>query len=177
MEGTKGCGVKDFPGLVIPFFAGVDYQPSATYQAATGRVEGRLRKGVFLGWAMNPGFDWRKKTYYVVDLADFLGCNLHRRARCEHVKVHIQEVSVIANWDPEAVIEYPLQDTYEWFNSTFEGNITAMAMDPAIFERKKDRKGRLAYDQGLERVEKVPKTEEQRLRRLRRQEKKVERFA
>ena len=55
--GYKRLWGEDFPGLVIPFFAGVDYQPSATYQAATGRVEGRLRKGVFLGWAMNPGFD------------------------------------------------------------------------------------------------------------------------
>ena len=52
-----------------------------------------------------------------------------------------------------------------------------MAMDPAIFEKKKDRKGRLAFDQGLERVEKVPKTEEQRARKLQRQERKVARFA
>ena len=155
----------------------VDYYPSTTYQVATGRPENRVRKGVFLGWAMNPGFDWRKGTYYVVDLADFLGCNLHRRAQCEHVKVHIQEVSRIVNWDESAPIVYPLRETYEWFNSTFEGNLTAMAMDPAIFEKKKDRKGRKAFDQGLERVEKVPKTEEHRIRRMRRQERKIARFA
>ena len=72
--------------------------PAKTFQRDTRRYEARSRRGVFLGWALNTALNWSKKTYLVVDLADFLGCNLHRRARCEHVEVHIQEVSVIVNW-------------------------------------------------------------------------------
>ena len=39
----------NFPGMLIPFFAGVDYMPSKTYQKETGRYEERARQGVFLG--------------------------------------------------------------------------------------------------------------------------------
>ena len=91
--------------------------------------------------------------------------------------MHIQEVSRIVNWDPEAKPVYPMRPQYEWYNSTFPGYIIAMSMDPAIFERKKDRKGRLAFDQGLERVEKQPATEEGRARWAARQKRKVQRFA
>ena len=52
-----------------------------------------------------------------------------------------------------------------------------MAMDPAILERKKDRKGSMAYDQGLEKVEKKAVTLEQQARKEKRQRRKVERFA
>ena len=72
--------------------------------------------------------------------------------------MHIQEVHNIVNLDPDAKPVYPLRGQYDLFNSTFQGYISAMAMDPAIFEKKKDRKGKLAYDQGLERVEKEPTT-------------------
>ena len=106
---------------------------------------------------MNTGLTWNKATYRVIDLGDFLACNLHRRARCEHLKVHFQEVHRILNWDSEAEPEYPLKEQYEWFNSTYHGCLTAMAMDPAIFEKKKDRKGRLAFDQGLEKVVREPR--------------------
>ena len=116
-------------------------------------------------------------TYRFIDVADCLGCNLRRRARGKHLNVQFQEFHKIVNWDPDAEPEYPLKDQYDWFNSTFHGCLTAMAMDPAIFEKKKDRKGRLAYDQELERVEREPRTEEERARRERKQVNKVRRFA
>ena len=67
---------------------------------------------------------------------------MHRRAQCEQVKVHIQEVSTIVDFDPKAKPVFPLRETYDGFNSTFEGNLAAMAMGPATFENNNDRKGR-----------------------------------
>ena len=167
----------DFPGLRIPFFSKVTYMPSPIYQRATQRYEPPTRVGVFVGWVLNSGLNWRKATYRVIDLADFIGCNLHRRARCQHLKVHFQEVSKIEGWDENSTPVYPLKDQYEWFNSTFHGCLTAMAMDPVIFEKKKDRKGRLAYDQGLDKVVKEPVSEEEKQRRDRKQARKVRYFA
>ena len=85
----------EFPGLKIPFFAKVRYQPSSTYARPPQRYEPPTRVGVFVGWVLNTGLSWRKATYRVIDLADFIGCNLHRRAQRQHLKVHFQEVSKI----------------------------------------------------------------------------------
>ena len=132
---------------------------------------------MFLGWCFNTGYSWSKGTYLVVDLADFLGCNLHRRAQIEHMKVHVQEVSEILDFDPNAKPDFPLKAQYDWFNSTFEGIVTAMAMDPIIFEKKKERKERDDFDTGLERITKRPKGDDADGRRAKRQARKVERFA
>ena len=103
------------------------------WQIETGRNEERARRGVFLGWRFNTGYSWAKRTYLVVDLSDFLRCNLHRRAQIEHLKVHVQETTEIVNFDPSKKPDFPLNAQYDWFNSTFEGNLIAMAMDPGIF--------------------------------------------
>ena len=123
-------------GLAIPLGAKVDYLPSDTFAMEKYKFEGRHRVGVFMGYVLSSGANWSKRTYRVVDLSDFLTCNLHRRATVEHVKVHIQEVSTIVNWDEDAEPIFPLRDQYDWFNSTFYGNITALAMDPGFFYTK-----------------------------------------
>ena len=97
-----------FPGLLIPFFAKVRYYPAATFQRPSNHYENKTRIGVFVGWVFNTGLSWRKRTYRVIDLADFLGCNLHRRARREHLKVHFQEVHRIVDWDRDAEPSFPL---------------------------------------------------------------------
>ena len=104
---------KAFEGLRIPFGHYVEFKPSPTSQVVEGRWDGRGHAGIFLGYVLNSGANFSKKTYLVARLSDFLGRNFHRRAYAEHVRVHIQEVSEIVNWNPKAPLRFPLRPVYE----------------------------------------------------------------
>ena len=115
----------------------MEFKPSPTSQAIEGRWDGRAHAGVFLGYVLNSGANFSKKTYLVARLSDFVGRNFHRRAYAEHVRVHVQAVLEITNWNPKAPLRFPLRPVYEWFNGTYEGMLLSVTLDPLVVERKR----------------------------------------
>ena len=116
-----------------------------------------------MGWScalrhlLGIRLEFRRK----LEKEDILGCQvigfrwqkLHRRAYAEHVRVHVQEVSEITNWDPKAPLNFPLRPVYEWFNGTYEGLLLSVTLDPLVVERKKQRQERPDHDLSLKIVD------------------------
>ena len=70
---------QPFTGLPLPFGCLVDYIPSPISQDPTGKLESNTRPGVFLGYCLHPGHEW-KGEYYVASLSSFAGKDLRQRA-------------------------------------------------------------------------------------------------
>ena len=93
-----------------------------------------MRAAVFLGYFLNPGSDWGHQCVYASFVSDFVGQNLHVRASNSMGRVHIQIVPEYLHLDAPDV--YPLREAYLWFNTTYPGIMTAIAMEPDCVDNR-----------------------------------------
>ena len=62
----------------------------------------------------------------------------------------VQDITIIGR------SRVPIAGVYEWQNSTYEGEHSAIAIDPSVVEKKPERKGRKERDQGIARDDAGP---------------------